>query len=53
MKKTWKEPKLELLDIKETMLGWKHNAQDFVFEGFSDEHGWIPNPDEPDNGIGS
>lgn len=44
MKKQWKQPVLEVLDIKETMLGWKHNSVDLIFEGFSDDHGWIPNP---------
>lgn len=40
MKKDWKEPKLELLDIRETMLGSNPDGHDLLFD--HDGRGWVP-----------
>lgn len=44
MKKQWKEPKLELLDIKETMASWKGDSWDGFFIGRYNKPD--PNPGE-------
>ncbi|WP_164667425.1 paeninodin family lasso peptide [Virgibacillus doumboii] len=46
MKKKWKEPRLELLDIRETMLGSWKGGHDAIFD-FNDK-GWYP--DNPGGG---
>jgi len=33
MKKTWKTPTLELLDIKETLASWHGNTNDWTIIG--------------------
>lgn len=43
MKKAWKEPKLELLDIRETMAGDKFWGMDHIFD--FDFHGPGDKPD--------
>lgn len=40
MKKEWREPKLELLDIKETMAGQWEGGHDLIFD--KDGKGWVP-----------
>lgn len=42
MKKEWKEPTLELLDIRETMLGNWEGGHDLIFD--KDDKGWVPDP---------
>ncbi|RKQ33472.1 paeninodin family lasso peptide [Oceanobacillus halophilus] len=50
MKKKWKEPKLELLNIKETMASWKGNTNDWTFIGREYEE---VEPDPDPGNIGS
>jgi hypothetical protein len=40
MKQEWKEPKLELLDVRETMAGSWEGGHDLIFD--KDDKGWVP-----------
>lgn len=52
MKKEWKEPKLGLLDVKETMAKWKGDSWDGFFIGREYKPEEPGEPGDPGN-IGS
>jgi len=49
MRKTWEEPKLELLDIRETMGSWIGDSWDGKILGRKFKPG-DPKPEEPPTG---
>lgn len=52
MKKTWKEPKLELLDVNETMAKWEGDSWDGFFIGRYTKP-TEPKPTDPPPDLGS